>query len=64
MTVLYRHLTEEADGIKNTEGEPSICEEHVFVTSIDVTKDHDSVIHIQKLISEHLQSNPVKRSCH
>ena len=62
VTVLYRHSTEEADGIKSTEEEPSICEEHVFVISDDVTQDHDSVLHMQKLTSEHLQSNPVKRS--
>ena len=54
MADLYRHSTEEADGIKSTEEEPSICEEHVFVISDDVTQVHDSVLHIQKLISEHL----------
>ena len=57
VTVLYRHSTEETDGIQSTEEQPAICKEHLFVISDDVTQDHDSVLHIQKLISEHLKES-------
>ena len=44
-------------GVQSTEEEPIISKEHLFVTSDDVTQDHDSVLHIQKLISKHLQDS-------
>ena len=53
-TILYRHSSAEVDGIHSTEEEPAICKDHLFVISDDVTQDHDSVFHIQKLISKHL----------
>lgn len=53
VTILYRHSTAEVDGIQSTEEEPAITKEHLFVISDDVTQDHDSVLHIQKLISKH-----------
>ena len=34
-----------------------ICKKHLFVISDDVTQDHDSVLHIQKLISKHFQDS-------
>ena len=45
------------DGVQSTEEEPVICKEHLFVISDDVTQDHDSVLHIQKLISKHFQDS-------
>ena len=57
VTVLYRHSTAEVDGIQSTEEEPAITKEHLFVISDDVTQDHDSVLHIQKLISKHLEES-------
>ena len=45
------------DGVQSAEEEPVICKEHLFVISDDVTQDHDSVLHIQKLISKHLQDS-------
>ena len=57
VTILYRHSNEEVDGLQSTEEEPVICKEHLFVISDDVTQDHDSVLHIQKLISKHLQES-------
>jgi len=57
MTVLYWHSTEERDSIQSTEEQPAICKQHLFVISDDVTQDHDSVLHIQKLISEHLKES-------
>ena len=64
VTVLYRHSTEETDGIQSTEEQPAICKEHLFVISDDVTQDHDPVLDIQKLISEHLkESNCTIKKC-
>ena len=57
VTILYRHSNEEVDGLQSTEEEPVICKEHFFVISDDVTQDHDSVLHIQLLISKHLQES-------
>ena len=57
VTSLYRHSNEEVDGLKSTEEEPVSCKEHLFVISDDVTQDHDSVLHIQKLISKHVQES-------
>ena len=57
VTILYRHSNEEMDGVQSTEEEPVICKEHLFVISDDVTQDHDSVLHIQKLISKHFQDS-------
>ena len=57
VTILYRHSTAEADGIQSTEEEPAICKEHLFVISDDATQDHDSVLHIQKLISKYLEES-------
>ena len=37
--------------------EPAICKEHLSVISDDVNQDHDSVLHIQKLISKHLEES-------
>ena len=45
------------DGVQSTEEEPVICKKHLFVISDDVTQDHDSVLHIQKLISKHFQDS-------
>ena len=45
------------DGVQNTEEEPVICKEHLFVISDDVSQDHDSVLHIQTLISKHLEES-------
>lgn len=56
ITIMYRHSTAEADAIQSTE-EPEICKEHLFVIFDDVTQDHDSVLHIQKLISKHLEKS-------
>lgn len=61
MTVLYRHSTAEVDGIQSTEEEPAITKEHLFIISDDVTQDHTSVLHIQKLISKHLEECTVKK---
>ena len=53
------------DGVQSTEEEPVICKEHLFVISDDVTQDHDSVLHIKKLISKHLQDfNCVIKNMH
>ena len=57
VTILYRHSNEEMDGVQSTEEEPLIHKKHLFVISDDVTQDHDSVLHIQKLISKHLQDS-------
>lgn len=57
VTILYRHSNAEVDGVQSTEEEPAICKEHLFVISDDVTQDHDSVLHIQKLISKHLEES-------
>ena len=57
VTILYKHSGAEVDGIESTEEEPAICKEHLFVISVDVTQDHDSVLHIQKLISKHLEES-------
>ena len=57
VTILYRHSNEEMDGVQSTEEEQVICKEHLFVISDDVTQDHDSVLHIQKLISKHLHDS-------
>ena len=57
VTILYRHSTAEADGIQSTEEEPAICKEHLFVISDDAIQDHDSVLHIQKLISKYLEES-------
>ena len=38
-------------GVQSTEEEPVICKEHLFLILKDVTKDHDSVLHILKFIS-------------
>ena len=57
VTVLYGHSTAEVDGILSTEEEPAITKEHLFVILDDVTQDHDSVLHIQKLISKHLEES-------
>ena len=57
VTILYRHLSAEVDGIQSTEEEPAICKEHLFVISDDVTQAHHSVLHIQKLILKHLEES-------
>ena len=57
VTLLYRHSNAEVDGVQSTEEEPAICKEHLFVISDDITQDHDSVLHIQKLISKHLEES-------
>ena len=57
VTILYRHLNAEVDGVQSTEEKPAVCKEHLFVISDDVTLDHDSVIHIQKFISKHLEES-------
>lgn len=57
VTILYRHSNEEIDGVQSTEEKPVICKEHLFVVPDDITQDHDSVLHIQKLTSKHLQES-------
>jgi len=47
VTILYRYSNAEVDGVQSTEEEPPICKEHLFLTSDEVTQDHDSVLHIQ-----------------
>ena len=55
--ILYRHLNAEVNGVQSSGQEPAICKEHLFVISNDVNQDHDSVLHIQKLISKHLEES-------
>ena len=45
------------DGVQSTEEEHVFCKKHLFDISDDVTQDHDSVLHIQKLISKHFQDS-------
>ena len=55
VTVLYRHASLEYDGVSSTVDEPEVIKEYVFAISDDVTQDHDSVLHISKLISAYLK---------
>ena len=55
--ILYRHLNAEVNGVQSSGQEPAICKEHLFVISDDVNQDHDSALHIQKLISKHLEES-------
>ena len=55
VTVLYRHASLEYDGVVSTAEQPEVIKEYVFAISDDVTQDHDSVLHIQKLISVYLK---------
>ena len=55
VTELYRHASLEYDGVTSTTEEPEVIKEYLFAISDDVTQDHDSVLHIQKLISTYLK---------
>ena len=57
VTILYRHSNAEVDGVQSTDEEPAICKEHLYVISDDVIQDHDSFLHIQKLITKHLEES-------
>lgn len=55
VTVLYKHASLEYDGISSTAEEPEVIKEYLFAISDDVTQDHDSVLHIQKLTAAYLK---------
>jgi len=50
ISIIPRHSNEEMYGVQSTEEEPVICKEHLFLILKDVTKDHDSVLHILNCI--------------
>ena len=51
ISIIHRHSNEQVYGVHSTEEEPMICKERLFLILKDVTKDHDSVLHIVKFIS-------------
>ncbi|XP_068689864.1 uncharacterized protein [Montipora foliosa] len=55
VTVLYRHASLRYNGLTSTEEKPEVVKEYIFGVSDDVTQDHDSVLHMQKLISAYLK---------
>ena len=54
VTILYRHATEQNDGVESTEENPEIVKEHVFVISDDVIQDNSSVHKVQELLNSYL----------
>ena len=55
VTILYRHSSQERDGVESTKEEPKIITEQLFVISPDLKHDHHSVHKCRELLADHLK---------